>query len=73
MNNWISVNDALPELTVCVDLYVDWQDYTGRVCNCFRNNDGDYWMWDDSVRFKININASLVTHWMPLPEPPKDN
>lgn len=70
MTKWISVDEQLPDDNVCVDLYVDWQDYTGRVCNCFRA-DGNYWKWDESVRFKITIDSFLVTHWMPLPEPPE--
>lgn len=68
---WINANEHEPRIGECVDIYIDWQDYTGRVCNCFRSDDG-YWKWDELVQSKIKIDSYIVTHWMPLPEPPKE-
>ena len=70
MSKWIEINTETPDSGACVDLYVDWQDCTGRVCNCFRDGD-NYWRWDESVRFKMQIQRSMITHWMSLPEPPE--
>ena len=59
-NNWISVEDRLPddqeEVLVCT-----------RSKNGYRNIDKGYWSID---RF-IHRGRAEVTHWMPLPEPPK--
>lgn len=71
MSNWISVTEEVPEHGVCVDLYMDWQDCTGRVCNCFLGDNG-FWKWDDEVRFKTKIPSHMITHWMIIPNPPKD-
>jgi len=66
---WISVKDILPKngqvfLTYCSSAERDWEVCVckmidGKICDM--GNDiwnEDYTFWD-------------VTHWMPLPEPPK--
>lgn len=69
---WVSVHDMTPDKGVCVDLYLSYGDSEGRICNCFLDSENDeYWYWDDKVEARIRFDASLVTHWMPLPEPPK--
>ncbi len=58
MSEWISVKDRLPEPnTVVLAHYTD-----GRICTV------DY--LDEHLKF---ITSSTITHWMPLPEPPKDD
>jgi hypothetical protein len=63
---WISVEDRVPEET-CKCLIVDnhgivfLSSYSGRyrAFNAIDEDEGDNWKMDN------------VTHWMPLPEPPK--
>ena len=72
---WISVSDNLPKNDECVDVYFnDFQDLSGRIENVFYSESEKWWMWDvqsDRVNEKIFLSGSCVTHWMPLPEPPK--
>ena len=61
---WISVNDMLPEEKVnCIVHYK----------HAYCDNDG-YWAigicFYDGEKFRIDL-LYKVTHWMPLPEPPK--
>ena len=64
VQEWISVNDRLPEEKV--DCIVHYK-------HAYCDND-DYWAigicFYDGEKFQINP-AYKVTHWMPLPEPPK--
>lgn len=64
---WISVKDRLPE--ICQDVLVyckNTQRVTiGRFAHWY-DNDG----WD-IVGTKGRFN-DIVTHWMPMPEPPKE-
>ena len=64
VQEWISVNDRLPEEKVnCIVHYK----------HAYCNNDG-YWAigfcFYDGEKFRIDL-AYKVTHWMPLPRPPK--
>ena len=61
---WISVNDRLPkEKVICIVYYK----------HAYCDNDG-YWTigicFYDGEKFQMHC-AYKVTHWMPLPEPPK--
>ena len=73
--DWISVKDKLPELDQDVLLYDDWQtdkkgdmrvghlsEYTTRKTSSGIDHFCDW----GGTEFAFNI-----THWMPLPEPPK--
>ena len=64
VQEWVSVKDRLPEEKVNCIVY-----YQHAYCD----NDG-YWAigicFNDGEKFQINP-AYKVTHWMPLPEPPK--
>ena len=64
VQEWISVKDRLPEEKVNCIVY-----YQHSYCN----ND-DYWAigmcFYDGEKFQLNP-AYKVTHWMPLPQPPK--
>lgn len=72
-NEWISVKDELPEkyarvlvtdgIEVCIHYkqsMCNWPDELGHDLYC----GGQY---DD-----CNIHEGKVTHWMPLPTPPKE-
>jgi hypothetical protein len=58
MNNWISVDERLPEENVVVLWY--------------KERDGS--MYSESIDRRRQSFPHLVyaTHWMPLPEPPKE-
>ena len=64
VQEWISVRDKLPEEKVnCIVHYK----------HAYCDND-DYWAigicFYDGEKFQIGL-AYKVTHWMPLPQPPK--
>ena len=66
MNNWISVKDKLPNdhtpvIVAIKDTHGDNPVMYSDFGWCLN---GDYWIVDNDVRYDI-------THWMPLPEPPK--
>ena len=64
VQEWVSVNDRLPEEKV--DCIVHYK-------HAYCDNDG-YWAigmcFYDGEKFQFN-SAYKVTHWMPMPEPPK--
>ena len=68
-DRWISVNDKLPEPKT--DVLAAWDD--GAVWSIWQNwaNDND----KDKFLYYVDMGASVheVTHWMPLPEPPKED
>ena len=78
---WISVEEKLPERGVCV---LAWGDLWASVGMCFFGTgeehwhychvDGDCkevtWRWHEDGS---TVRKTNVTHWMPLPEPPKTN
>ena len=67
--NWISASERLPEpetdvLTFCygcIDILTYRYNKRGNVCFMFRDECG-YW----------KETFGEITHWMPLPEPPKE-
>ena len=74
VNEWIGVHEQAPPVNVAIDLWVDCQDMTGRMCNCFYNpKNNKYWYWDDKCKNKIQFYASYATHWMPLPDAPVES
>lgn len=63
---WISVNDRLPECDGKYLVYADWNDWGDNkgVFSCeFATGE---WVVDSDT-------FDYITHWMPLPEPPKEN
>lgn len=66
-SKWISVDDRLPdidtEVLICTDkgLYYDVAQYSGGKKFWTLERNPDCW-----------VTVSGVTHWMPLPEPPKE-
>lgn len=62
-HKWIDVNDRLPEDRIHVLVYCD----ECGVAVGFFNSCGNLWKVDGLCYGKTEI-----THWMPLPEPPKE-
>lgn len=64
---WISVKDAMPETDDCV---LVWNGAYCDIGNAYDDEDDDgrkyrrFWVDSPSMR--------EVTHWMPLPKPPKE-
>lgn len=79
MSEWISVNDRLPNepKTSFSTSYVDVFINSGKL-NMYREPDcifekGMFWQMilDGDGDFSYSEEITDVTHWMPLPEPPK--
>ena len=65
MSKWISVKDRLPEKEKEILIVSDNEVKIGIWSNdCF----GEKFF---TTNFEQYLNADNVTHWMPLPEPPK--
>lgn len=62
MSGWIKCSDRMPEDMADV-LVTDGEEVKSMWWN------GDEW---DSWVSKYSIDSWDVTHWMPLPEPPKE-
>lgn len=70
MAEWISVNEKLPKpyipVLVCRRMFGDGKQ--GFTIECINRLFGGDLVWNGDLKtFK-----SEVTHWMPLPEPPKE-
>lgn len=63
---WISVEERLPEENIEVLGYIKYEYYdeTEKCCDVVRLKQGK---WDNFVYDNLD-----VTHWMPLPNPPKE-
>ena len=81
VQEWISVDDRLPERDKEVLLIVHgWEDrlyYTG----CLHRQESER-SWLTGIESKASdwkiwgfsyLREPIVTHWMPLPEPPKED
>ncbi|EPH0690118.1 DUF551 domain-containing protein [Klebsiella pneumoniae] len=58
---WIPVSDRMPGNGIQVLV----SDVSGHVFVC--HHDGSFW-----VDFRVGIGKRCITHWMPLPAPPKE-
>ena len=72
MSDWISVDDFLPEpekdvLCYCVRGISYGMTVAGRFYKSLSDEDGITWMSFETE----DVTKYEVTHWMPLPEPPK--
>ena len=64
---WISVNNRLPEYEEVVFLYLpDWANKIQKGFRLKTTKLGEHW----NTEIKPDM-PNNVTHWMPLPEPPK--
>jgi hypothetical protein len=64
---WISVRDRLPiedQKVICIG-------YSGIFIGEYNHRDG-YWAADKYIHCEFTENFKLVTHWMPLPQPPEE-
>lgn len=67
MAEWISVEERLPAELTSVLVYTE---ATGQgVCMAFLEN--GKWTDGDSGHGIVLMQQELVTHWMPMPEPPE--
>lgn len=64
---WISVEDGLPEELTPVLIFTSITEQG--VCMAFVEN--GKWIDGYSGRGIVLMQQELITHWMPLPEPPK--
>lgn len=67
MSEWISVKDRLPEKFVSVLGYVPNLKSYQVVHECFLGSHGDWY-----TPMAYEEKEIMVTHWMPLPEPPEE-
>ena len=68
MNKWINVNDKLPNKNE--DVLVYHGEFIGNLIDVYTyigNNE-----WEDDYGYWARTNDEGITHWMPLPEPPKE-
>ena len=80
-SEWISVEEGLPELEGSVRTWGELkiQPSVRVLCACVQKSgkvfvkEGFYELWGSSVVWKIPGSIDKVTHWMPLPPPPKEN
>ena len=68
MSEWISVEDGLPEVCIITLVYVKSKLQHGEHHFGYREHDGGRW----HITTATGNHADFITHWMPLPEPPKE-
>ena len=66
MSEWIRVEDRLPEEDEDVLAYIQ-DGYIKVACPFYQIDGGKRWAW-----FGGDYMYENVTHWQPLPDPPKD-
>ena len=79
MSKWIDVKDRLPEPETDVLVVCNQNGYVF-VCPAIDEESDDYYIpegWWENRKFNPddvynNLIDCAVTHWMPLPEPPKE-
>lgn len=65
---WIPVTERLPQNYISVLVYLPGERPLPTVHEAYIGGDGE---WHSSVVY--GVENEDVTHWMPLPEPPKEN
>ena len=65
VQEWISVDDRLPEPYVSVLVYMPGEKPCPTVRRGFISNDG---IWQSAM---FRREPGEVTHWQPMPQPPK--
>lgn len=74
VNPWISVDDRLPEIDERVFVYIPKPDNHNNIEIAYiskGNDDYPYWVLRDKSQF-YSTRFHYISHWLPLPEPPKD-
>ena len=68
MSEWIRVKDKLPEPETEVLVYRG--NHFGDIMNVYTYlGNGE---WEDDYGYWARTEDDGITHWMPLPEPPKE-
>ena len=67
MPEWISVKDRLPKSGAYVLVY----DALNELVQIMLVDCDENW-YDDRMRFYCKNESGEITHWMQLPEPPKE-
>lgn len=67
-DNWVSVRDGFPEEGEKV-LFCFKSGYIGTA----DHKEGGFYYSEDEKEEKYTLRYANVTHWQPLPEPPKEN
>lgn len=69
-SNWISVKDRLPETRHAVLVYTP---HYKNIWAVSMHEDGNWYIWSPGSRVLLDPDwHGQITHWMPLPEPPKE-
>lgn len=75
---WISVEDRLPEIGREVIVYRPYKDVGKQItalCRYIRYEEATDYFWDNNYPGSgenIHTMSARITHWMPLPDPPKE-
>ena len=64
-NRWISVKERLPETNELCIVNTEWHGVV------FATYGNESWIFDEGQRWSEKP-LSYASHWMPLPEPPKE-
>lgn len=67
---WVSVNDRLPEMRHVV---LAFSPHHNNIWALYLHEDGFWYYWMDINRRYDPLWMGPITHWMPLPEPPKED
>jgi hypothetical protein len=69
-SGWISVNDRMPETCHAVLVYTP---HYKNIWAATMHEDGNWYIWSPGGRVLLDPDwYGPITHWMPLPEPPKE-
>ena len=66
VQEWISVKDKLPDYFTSV---LVWCPGNKCIYAAYRNARQEWYTFDDTIAGHVVVN--MVTHWMPMPQPPK--
>ncbi len=70
MSDWVNINDSMPSEGTEILLYGTESDFSEMTIYLGDYMDGFFAYMTPCNRFEGRLNK--VTHWMPLPNPPKD-
>lgn len=69
-HGWISMKDRMPETCHAVLVYTP---HYKNIWAASMHEDGNWYIWSPGGRVLLDPDwYGPITHWMPLPEPPKE-